>query len=127
MKHKLNKYDIIMIIVVFIISIIAIIKINLNDPDTKYANVYYQNKLVHTFDLSNKDYQVFEIQATNGLVVVESKDGLVRVENETSRYNICSIQGWTNSTSIPIVCLPNDLYIKITGENSNEEVDVFIK
>lgn len=127
MKHKLNKYDIILTITVFVISLIFISFIKIYSTDNKYANVYYQNQLVHTFDLSNKEYQKYEIEATNGLVVIESKDGLVRVVSETSQNNICSIQGWSNSVAIPIVCLPNDLYIKITGDKVDEEVDVFIK
>lgn len=127
MKLKLNKYDIIITIIILIVSIISLIFVlNKNSDDDKIAKVFFHDKLIHTFDLSKLELQKFETNATNGLVKIEAKDGKVRVVSETSRRNLCSIQGWSNSTINPIVCLPNNLYIKIESKES-DDVDVFIK
>jgi len=129
MQLKLNKYDIILTIIVSFIAIALFIYIFLSNDDStqKSAKVFYENELVHTFDLSNTEQEFFEIEATNGLVRIEKKDGKVRVIDETSKNNICSIQGWSDSTINPIVCLPNHLYIKIESSADDEEVDVFIR
>lgn len=129
MKLKLNKYDIILTLIVIVLSSIFLVYVLTKDnsSNSKVAKVYYQNKLVHTFDLTDNKLQKFETEATNGLVKIEAKDGKVRVVSETSRRNLCSIQGWSDSTTNPIVCLPNNLYIKIEDVNSDEDVDVFIK
>ena len=129
MQLKLNKYDIILTVLVAFLAMgsLAYIMLNSSDDSQKIAKVYYHNELVKTFDLNNDEQEFFEIEATNGLVKIEKKDGKVRVINETSRHNICSIQSWSDSTINPIVCLPNNLYIKIENSSADEEVDVFIK
>ena len=128
MQLKLNKYDIVVTVLIIGISLLLMFFILRNDDKNskKIAHVYYHNKIVHTFDLSKKESEIFKIEATNGLVKIESKDGKVRVINETSKHHICSIQGWSDSTINPIVCLPNNLYIKIITQEE-DEVDVFIK
>ncbi|MDH6603096.1 hypothetical protein OKW23_000224 [Bacilli bacterium PM5-9] len=129
MQLKLNKYDIILTILTIIIAFALLVFVlsKNNDSVAKVGKVYYENNIVHTFDLNDNKQEFFEIEATNGLVKIEKKDGKIRVINETSRNNICSIQGWSNSTINPIVCLPNNLYIKIENSEANDEVDVFIK
>ncbi|MDR1782620.1 MAG: NusG domain II-containing protein [Bacilli bacterium] len=129
MKLKLNKLDILLTI---IISILGIILIFLSFKYThisgdKVAEVYYKNKLVYTFDLSSKGNDSFEIQAANGPVKIIKEDDHVRVVEENSKRHLCSLQGWSDETLAPIVCLPNELYIKIEGVDKNDDVDVFIK
>ncbi|MDL2211529.1 NusG domain II-containing protein [Erysipelotrichaceae bacterium OttesenSCG-928-M19] len=128
MSLKLNKYDIIITIVVALIACLLLFNVlrSDNQESDKIANVYFENELVHSFNLSEKKEEVFEIEATNGLVIIETKDGKVRVKSETSQKNICSIQSWSDSSVNPIVCLPNNLYIKIESVE-DEDVDVFIK
>lgn len=130
MKLVLNKYDIIITIIIFIVVIVNIVLIfltNDNQKDKK-ALVFFQNNLVHTIDLNKPELQEYSVEATNGLVKIEAKDGKVRVVDETSKHNICSIQGWSDSTINPIVCLPNNLYIKIeNADNVEEEVDVYLR
>lgn len=129
MKLKLNKFDIFLTIFLLIMSVSLIfIFLPKQENNDKVALVYYKNELVHTFDLTNPKQTSFSIEATNGLVTIESQDGKVRVIEETSRRNICSIQGWSDSTIEPIVCLPNELYIKIESkEVEDSEVDVVIQ
>ena len=49
-------------------------------------------------------------------VVVEIKGERVRVKEEESPLNYCSIQGWVARSNHPIVCLPNSLLIVIEGK-----------
>jgi hypothetical protein len=128
MLLKLNKYDIILTIIVSLIAFILLgyILFADNQNNETKAVVYFQNQRVHEFDLNDKSQEFFEIEATNGLIVIEKKDGKVRVINETSRNNICSIQGWSNSRINPIVCLPNHLYVRIES-SVEEDLDVIVQ
>lgn len=57
-----------------------------------------------------------------GIVHIEYNQSkkMIRVVKETSPYNICSSQGYSNNA--PIICLPNLIYITF----SNSEVDFII-
>lgn len=129
MKLKLNRFDIITTVLIVIVAFSLIVFfVPQEEKNEKIAQVYFKNELVHTFDLTNKEHKTFSIKATNGLVTIEAQDGKVRVLEETSRRNLCSIQGWSDSSINPIVCLPNELYIKIEAkENENNDVDVIIQ
>ncbi len=63
----------------------------------------------------DKTYEKIYI-GTLGDVVVEYKNGSIRVKEETSPQNICSKQGWTSSVFKPLVCLPNDFYITLESD-----------
>ena len=65
----------------------------------------------------------YEFEATMGTVYIEVKDQKIRVEEETSPYNYCSLQGWVAHSNTPIVCLPNDLIITIRGVDSESGTD----
>ena len=129
MKLKLNKFDIFTTIFILIVAFSLIFFfLPKEEKNDKVALVYFKNQLVHTFDLTDPKPTTFSIKATNGLVKIEARDGKERVVEETSRRNLCSIQGWSDSSINPIVCLPNELYIKIESKQTeNNDVDVVIK
>jgi len=123
MQLRLIKADVIVTLVIALIagsSLFFVRDLN-NQEGDRFAYVYFRNQLVHTFDLNDHSQSFYEIEATNGLVRIESKDGMVRVVDETSRRNICSIQGWTNSVVAPIVCLPNELFVRIEARDNSDE------
>jgi len=129
MQLKLNKLDIVATVLIAILALVSIYFVRglNNSGGDRIAQVYYRNELVHTFDLSDHAQSFFDIEATQGLVRIESKDGYVRVVDETSRRNICSIQGWSNSVVAPIVCLPNELFIKIIATDTDSDLDGVIR
>ena len=92
--------------------------------DVKEAVVYYKDEEILRVPLE-QDHN-HEVQGTNGSVLLEVKDGQIRVEKENSPYHYCSIQGWVDSSSEPIVCLPNDIVVLIESKNEND-VDTVIQ
>jgi len=46
---------------------------------------------------------------------IETKNGKLRVAEETSKYNICSKVGWEDRPGFPVVCLPNHVMVVIEG------------
>lgn len=99
--------------------------------DDKVAFVYYDsNKLdEHTIYFKDlKDDEIKEIILLKedypllnaDMTILVSKSEGIKVEEEESPQKICSKQGWVNRVDVPVVCLPNSVYVIIMDVN---EVD----
>ncbi len=75
------------------------------------ATVYYNDKELLNIPL-NKDAK-YTVAGYLGDVVIEVNNKRIRVAEEISPLNYCSIQGWVSKTNVPIVCLPNKIMIII--------------
>ncbi len=118
----MKKADIVLIIILLLISLSITLFFHFNKSNQKLmAHVYNNGVLVYTFKDLSKD-ETYTTQGTNGEVVIEVKDGKVRIVKETSPLNICSKQGWSNSPAKPLVCLPNKVVVEIVGKN-NDDID----
>lgn len=120
----MNKADKILIVVLVVVSCLLYVPLLYTDFLHKDAEkevvVIYKDQEILRVDLNVND--TYEVDGTLDKVVVEVQDGKVRVEKETSPNNICSIQGWVEDANRPIICLPNDVIIKIEASNG-EGVD----
>ena len=125
---NMNKNDIILFVVlVSIVSIFVVIISFFNNPQEKIAVVYSNQKEVLRIPLNlQNDGKEFVVEGYNGDVVLEVKNKKIRVKEEISPYNICSKQGFTDSVTKPIICLPNKVIIEIIGKNSSD-LDAVIK
>ncbi len=123
---NMNSSDIKFIIIAVIMVVGCILVIRLYTPnDNMKALVYYENNLLKTIDLTNKDVNEYVVKGYNGDVVIETKHNNIRVKEEISPLNICSKQGWVSSPYQVIVCLPNKVIIKI--ETNTEEIDAIVR
>lgn len=104
----MNKKDVLLIFIVLIISLLFIFKPNNNN--NKYALVYYEDKVILKVKLDK--HEKYSVKGYLGEVVIETDIDKVRVSEETSKYHLCSKQGYV-SNNVPIVCLPNKIIIKI--------------
>ena len=121
----MNKNDIKLIIVVLIISIVSLgLIFVLKNDNPKAALVYYENELVLKIDLSIAGIHEYKVDGYNGDVVIKTRDGKIKVEEEDSPLHICSRQGWIDESYEVIVCLPNKIVIKIEDE---KEIDTVVK
>ena len=80
-----------------------------------YANVYKKNELVLKIDLSKNN--IYEVMGTNGIIKLEVIDKKIKVIEEVSNLNICSKMGYIDKKGESIICMPNDIVIKIEDEN----------
>lgn len=122
----MNKQDFILIGIVLIFGGLLFVTSHLmNNASATKANVYYDNKIVLTLDLSLDETKKYKVKGYNGEVIIETKKNQVRVKKETSPLHLCSKQGWVSSSLESIVCLPNKIIIKI--ESTEKEVDAVIR
>ncbi len=126
----MNRYDkglIVLLVLVCALMYIPIIQQQISSQDReKQVVVQFKDDIVLEEPLSVD--AIYNIEGTLGEVVVEVEDLRVRVEKETSPYHLCSIQGWISEINRPIICLPNDIIVKITAEESaDDDVDTVIQ
>lgn len=116
----MNKSDIKLIAIVLIVIIGIFIVINITKEKGSVAEVFYQDEKVLTIDLNiDREYTV---QGDLGDVVLEVKDGEIRVKEENSPKHICSKEGFIGDSSRTLVCLPNKITIKIVGDTEIDGV-----
>lgn len=135
----MNKADgfLILSMLIFAGALIFVFEIlQSNAVSDGVATVYYNETSILSIDLSDGTHTVFDasnvvditgpvytINGTNGPVVIEYKDGAVRVIDEISPQNICQLQGWSDSPFLPLTCLPNNVVILITERFNNDTPD----
>jgi hypothetical protein len=122
---KKYKNDIILVAVILFIAIISLILFNvLSKKDDLKALVYYDDVLVETIELSDlgEEIVVYNVNAENGEVVIEAKHNAIRIVHANCDQAYCENVGFSSSTSKPIICIPNKIYIKLVS--SKVEVDI---
>lgn len=126
----MNKADKIFIFLLVIISLVSYVPLLasdfLNKDKKKEVVVNYKNEEILRVDM--RIDETYTVAGTLGDVDVEVKDEAVRVEKENSPYHLCSVQGWVEDTGRPIICLPNEIVVKIeASEDTEDGVDTVIQ
>ncbi|MCL2522724.1 MAG: NusG domain II-containing protein [Erysipelotrichales bacterium] len=88
--------------------------------ENKRAEIFYRGELVASFRLGPESYADFSFEGRLGLIVVQIREYQVRVVEETSPRNLCSRQGFIQRVGEIIVCLPNEVFVRISGNLTNE-------
>ena len=125
----MNKTDKIFIAFVVMLSLVLFLSTswltqNIN-IDNAFAIVSYRDKEVMRLSM-NQD-GLYSLQGDEGPMVIEIKDGSIRVKEEVSPLNYCSMQSWVSTTNTPIVCLPNRVIIVVENPNIVSEEDISIR
>ena len=121
MKTKRNDY--ILIGILFIILLCICVSLEFMKKKGSTAIVYYKNEAILTIPL-HTDITTYEVMGENGIVEIVAGNGKIKVEEENSPLHLCSRQGWVDSSTQTIVCLPNKIVIKIEDE---QELDGVVK
>lgn len=129
MKLKINKMDLIIIIIVFIFIIGVMFTTNflsrISSEENLYVNININGKVEFTYKL--EENRTITLNKNNypillGDMIIEIKDKKVRVKEESSPLHYCSLQGWEEYANRPIVCLPNGVIIIIEGNASDNDL-----
>ena len=124
MKDKKLRNDIILVASLLLIAVVALVIIfSTRKKDNLIAKVYVQNEVVETIDLSTKEEKEYVIVGLHGNVIVETKDGAIRVKESNCPHQDCVHMGYVSETNRPIICTYNAVYIVIEGAS---DVDVEI-
>lgn len=110
----MNKKDIKLIVSILIISFLVLLIFKFYRNDSKYAYVYRNNKIIKKIDLTVDN--IYEVEGKLGIVKIEVLNNKIRVIEENSNYHLCSRQGFIDDSYSSIVCLPNEIIIKLKSD-----------
>ena len=120
-KYTTKKRDIVLAAVLLILGVtgVLIVKYGLKSGNT--ADVYIDDKLVQTIDMSVDDEYTF--QTDKGSNTVEVRNGAVSMKSADCPDKVCVRMGTKNRNSETITCLPHKLVIEVHG-GQEQEVDI---
>ena len=120
-KYTTKKRDIVLAAVLLILGItgVLIVKYGLKSGNT--ADIYIDDKLVQTIDMSVDDEYIF--QTDKGSNTVEVRNGAVSMKSADCPDKVCVRMGTKNRNGETITCLPHKLVIEVHG-GQEQEVDI---
>lgn len=120
-KYTTKKRDIVLAAVLLILDItgVLIVKYGLKSGNT--ADIYIDDKLVQTIDMSVDDEYTF--QTDKGSNTVEVRNGAVSMKSADCPDKVCVRMGTKNRNGETITCLPHKLVIEVHG-GQEQEVDI---
>ncbi len=104
--------DIILIFFLLAIAVFMLVLIK-DDISAKQVEISYHNEFIASVPL-NRD-KIIDIDEG---IVVEIKDGKVRIKESTCKNKYCVKQGWSNR--FPIICIPNEVSVVIKSKQKEE-------
>jgi len=109
---KKTRFDIYAFSFLMIFASLMLVITNVfNRPEEDLVvNVYYEFNVIDTHELYANQSFVYKKDDFPRLlddITLEITNGKVRIAEETSPLNYCSLQGWVDHSGTPIICAPN--------------------
>lgn len=116
----MKKKDMIVIIGLLVILGIGYFVFEMMQGEKDAVEVYYQNKLVETIDISVD--KTYTFKGSYGSFSLEVKDKKYHAVNVECPNHDCEKVGWVNKgSSRSIVCVPNEIYVIQAGTEEQFE------
>lgn len=81
------------------------------------ATVYVQNRLIQQFSL--KENRTIFLEGKRGSCRLRIQSRKIRMEESHCPLKICQHQGWISKPGEMILCIPNQVYVRIEGNLEN--------
>ena len=132
---KFKVFDII-ILIFAVISIVATIittnivftKDNNEEIDDRVVCIYHKNDLVKEIKIVDingiLDYKLTKEEFNDlrgDMIISIDKDKGVCISEVVCPNHLCENMGWVNKKGIPVVCLPNNVYVIISSSSSIDQ------
>lgn len=123
-KKKNNHLDLVIIACMIAIGLLVMIVVLFVQKDGEMVTVEVSGREVASFPLSEDVTYVIDGKngGTNTLMI---KDGYAWVEEASCPDGLCRNMGKIHNSSQSIICLPNEVVIRITG-GEDSEIDAVI-
>lgn len=124
---KSTKFWVRLFVIVFLISCIATAAIFLYGDSGSVVSIYQNGTLIESIRLDTVTIPYhFTVRSENGgynEILVEP--GRICVSDASCPDHVCMNSGWLSNSTVPIVCLPNELVIQL--ESRNNAVDAAVQ
>ena len=130
---KFKIFDIFVLVFVTVCIVATIITTNIvfaKDKDNANSvQIYYQNNMVEEIlldDINEHLDFVLTKEKYNGLrgdmtVSIDKEKG-VCISEVNCPNHLCEKMGWVNEAGVPVVCLPNNVYVIITSSSIDQDI-----
>ena len=124
MDKKVLRNDIILIASLFLVALVTFIVVFSTRVKTNLvAQVYVQDQIVETIDLSKKEDADYYVNGLKGQVHIHTHDGGIAVIESNCPHQDCVRMGYVKETNRPIICAYNAVYIVIEG-SANYDTEI---
>lgn len=108
------------LIAVVVLAAAVLVWRKMTPQPAQIAKISQKGQVLQEIDLTQvKEPYSFVIEGENGaLNTVQVEPGRICISEASCPDQICVHQGWISDGSEPIVCLPNQVIIQITGGGS---------
>ena len=121
MDKKVLRNDIILIASLFLVALVTFIVVFSTRVKTNLvAQVYVQDQIIETIDLSKKEDADYFVDGLKGQVHIHTHDGGIAVIESNCPHQDCVHMGYIKETNRPIICAYNAVYIIIVGQSVND-------
>lgn len=110
-----TRFWVIVVAGALVLSLAAAVLVYTASPGGTVAEIVQDGKVIRTIDLERTEEERFVIQGEHGTNTIEVDSGRIRVQAADCPDQVCVHQGWISDGTVPIVCLPNKLVIRIVG------------
>lgn len=122
---NMKKFDKIIIVSVLLLSLISLGIMTLSKSKDQNSNIVIivGNKVEKKISLNLKESKTYEFNFNNNIGYIEVNNGRVRMvemNQEICPKSICSNTGWIETAYQSIVCLPNQIIVRIEGAKDDE-------
>jgi hypothetical protein len=104
-------------IIIFIVLTSYLSSILWNFPQGEYLKIDMGKQEIGSFSLNQNVTKVIEGPVGKTEVIIDS--GKVRISKSPCTKKYCIHQGWINQINQSIVCVPNQIYISIIGNQTD--------
>ena len=107
-----NRVFIIVIIVIFLAGIAGSVMV-WTAPAKSRVRVVSNEEIVYSADLNTAEDTTFDVRYEDHVNTIEIRDHQIRVLSAYCSDQTCVRMGWLKSASMPIVCLPHKLVVRV--------------
>ena len=130
---KFKIFDIFVLVFVTFCIVATIITTNIvfakNKDNANSIQIYYQNKMVEEIlldDINEHLDFVLTKEKYNGLrgdmtISIDKEKG-VCISEVNCPNHLCEKMGWVNEVGVPVVCVPNNVYVIITSSSIDQDI-----
>jgi hypothetical protein len=121
-KRKRNRHtawspiDLLMAVAIVLFGLYWLMLREDTDPAAREVLIYRDDTVIATIPLA-EDRRI-DLTPHGAAMVVEVRDGQVRVRSSDCHQQVCVRKGWTGQVHDPIICIPNRVTIEVTGRDA---------
>ncbi len=122
-EDDMTRYDKILIFLIIAAAVFGIYYTTMimDSRHGNYAIVMVDGKEHSRIELEGASPREFTVASSRGYNTIEVGNNRIRIKDSTCPDKICVKEGWISRVNQMTVCMPNRVYIKIVGQDT--EID----